>query len=64
LLLRYPLSVWRAARPVQRQGWDWSASLAWGISCTLAPFPQAGGALQYLLNRWRRRDLTIIEYKG
>lgn len=61
---RYPLSVWRAALPVHRQGWTWLQSLIWGLSCTLAPFPQVLGAAQYLINRWQGRELTIIEYKG
>jgi GT2 family glycosyltransferase len=64
LLGRYPVAAWRASAPVHRQGWGWRASLIWGLSCAISPFPQVLGATQYLINRLQRRQSTIIEYKG
>jgi serine acetyltransferase/GT2 family glycosyltransferase len=61
---RYPLAAVRAAIPVKQQSWSWQASLSWGISCAMAPFAQVLGACQYQFNRWRGRELQIIEYKG
>lgn len=54
LLLAYPLQALRLAR---RYGWER------GVFMLLAKFPEAQGVLQYHLNRMRKRQSGLIEYK-
>lgn len=64
LFARYPISMARAAQTAHRRDNSWSDSVAWGVSCGLAVFPQAIGAQRF--NRQHRRGGThqLIEYKS
>nr|WP_217630661.1 glycosyltransferase [Paracoccus tibetensis] len=54
LLLAYPAQVLRLSR---RMGWERA------FFNVLGKFPEALGALSYLVNRLRRRQVRLIEYK-
>lgn len=54
VLLIYPLQILRLSR---RMGWERATFLV------LGKFPEAQGALEYHLNRLRRRRAGLIEYK-
>lgn len=54
LFLLYPLQMLRLSR---RYGWER------GVFMVLAKVPEAVGVLQYWLNRLRRRQARLIEYK-
>lgn len=54
LLLAYPAQVLRLSR---RMGWERA------FFTTLGKFPEALGALSYLVSRLRRRQVRLIEYK-
>jgi GT2 family glycosyltransferase len=64
VLARYPIAMARAAQTAKRRGNTWPDSVAWGISCGLAVFPQAIGARQFARNRRRGQTHQMIEYKS
>ncbi len=64
LLGAYPWRAVRAARGARALGFPWRHAVAWGLSCTVAPIPEAIGATKYHLDRWRNRQPLLIEYKG
>ncbi len=39
-------------------------AIAFGVSCAVSKFPQAIGGVRFVLNRFRGRRGTLIEYKG
>ena len=61
---RYPATAAKVARETRRKGFSWPHSLAWGISCAVAPFPEVVGVAKFYLDRLRNKRPTIIEYKG
>lgn len=61
---RYPISALRAARHCRERGFSLAHAASWGVSCALAPFPEALGALKYYADKSRGQAPTIIEYKG
>ncbi len=63
LLGRYPLTAVRAALRTKQKGFPWGHALAWGVSCAMAPFPEAVGVAKYQLDQLRGRGPEIIEYK-
>jgi GT2 family glycosyltransferase len=63
LLGRYPAAAAKAARTAHRQGNPVVDSVAWGVSCALAVFPQAIGAWQFRRNQRRGASHQLIEYK-
>jgi GT2 family glycosyltransferase len=63
VLVRYPIAMMRAAQTARRRGNAWPDSVAWGVSCGLAVFPQAIGARQFARNRRRGQTHQMIEYK-
>jgi glycosyltransferase involved in cell wall biosynthesis len=63
VLARYPIAMARAAQTARRRGNTWPDSVAWGISCGLAVFPQAIGARQFTRNQRRGQTHQMIEYK-
>jgi glycosyltransferase involved in cell wall biosynthesis len=60
---RYPIVMARAAQTARRRGNAWPDSVAWGVSCGLAVFPQAIGARQFARNQRRGQTHQMIEYK-
>ena len=61
---RYPIAMARAAQTARRRGNTWSDSVAWGVSCGLAVFPQVVGARHFARNRCRGQTHPMIEYKS
>jgi cellulose synthase/poly-beta-1,6-N-acetylglucosamine synthase-like glycosyltransferase len=61
---RYPVTGLRTAIQTRNRGFPLSHSVAWGISCALAPFPEFVGVAKYHLDIWQDRRPEIIEYKG
>lgn len=55
--------AWRVARHLERRGFPARAALAYGVHCALAKAPQMLGLTRYHLDRLRRRDSVLIEYK-
>ena len=64
LLAIYPAQMWRTFRATRRQGFGTRESMLWGVSCTAAKIPESFGVIKYHLDKLRRRQPTIIEYKG
>lgn len=64
VLARYPIAMARAAQTAHRRGNNLSDSVAWGVSCGLAVFPQAIGAQQFKRNQRRGQTHQMIEYKS
>ena len=62
--VRYPLTVLQVVFKTRRQGFSWTDSLAWGLSCGASVFPEAVGTVKFHLNRLRNKQHEIIEYKG
>jgi glycosyltransferase involved in cell wall biosynthesis len=60
---RYPIAMARAAQTARRRGNTWPDSVAWGVSCGLAVFPQAVGARQFARNQRLGQTHQMIEYK-
>jgi GT2 family glycosyltransferase len=63
VLARYPIAMARAAQTARRRGNTLADSIAWGVSCGLAVFPQAIGARQFARNQRRGQTHQMIEYK-
>ena len=63
VLARYPIAMARAAQTARRRGSTWPDSVAWGVSCGLAVFPQAIGTRQFARNQRRGQTHQMIEYK-
>jgi glycosyltransferase involved in cell wall biosynthesis len=63
VLARYPVVAARATRVAQGRGSSLADSMAWGISCAFAVFPQVVGAQQFFRNRRRGQTHQMIEYK-
>jgi glycosyltransferase involved in cell wall biosynthesis len=63
VLARYPIAMARAAQTARRRGNTWPDSVAWGVSCGLAVFPQAVGARQFARNQRLGQTHQMIEYK-
>ena len=64
LLARYPITAARTALATRRRGFGVASSIAWGVSCAAAPFPEFLGAAKYRIDRLLDRAPEIIEYKG
>ncbi len=64
ILARYPIAMARAARTAHGRGNKLADSLAWGISCGIAVFPQAIGARQFTRDKNRGKAHKLIEYKS
>jgi len=64
LLARYPVTAARTAKKTRDQGFPWGHSIAWGLSCAAAPFPEFVGIAKYRIDQLRNRAPEIIEYKG
>ncbi len=60
LLLAYPLQV---ARIAMRHGITRRFAWQYGFYLTLSKFYEAAGAVQFWWNRWRGRQLALVEYK-
>jgi glycosyltransferase involved in cell wall biosynthesis len=63
VIARYPIAMARAAQTARRRGNTWPDSVAWGVSCGLAVFPQAVGARQFARNQRLGQTYQMIEYK-
>ncbi len=61
---RYPLAALRTIYGTRRQGFSWSDSIAWGLSCGVSVFPEAMGMLKFYRDRYYKKQHKIIEYKG
>jgi glycosyltransferase involved in cell wall biosynthesis len=61
---RYPIAMARAAQTARRRSNTWPDSVAWGVSCGLAVFPQAIGVRQFARNQRRGQTHQMIEYKS
>lgn len=61
---RYPLTVLQVLYKTRRQGFSWTDSLAWGLSCGASVFPEAVGSVKFHLDRLHNKQHKIIEYKG
>ncbi|ELR98772.1 putative glycosyltransferase [Gloeocapsa sp. PCC 73106] len=64
LLLRYPLSALMVTYKSRLKQFSLAESTAWGLACAFSPFPGLLGAIKYYLDRWRKREHKIIEYKN
>lgn len=64
LLARYPLTALRTILKTRKQGFSWPDSIAWGLSCGVSVFPEVTGTAKFYLDRLRRKQGEIIEYKG
>ena len=62
-LLRYPLVALKVAVQTQKQGFGWSESLLWGLSCSMSVFPGLLGVISFWLTHWRGKPHIIIEHK-
>jgi GT2 family glycosyltransferase len=60
----YPLQVVRLALRRYYQGASTKDALLWASATVVSRFAEAQGMIKYYMNRWRKRRLTIIEYKG
>lgn len=60
---RYPLTALRTTYWTRRQGFSWSESMVWGLSCALSAFPEVLGAIQFYRDRLFNKQHQIIEYK-
>lgn len=60
----YPFRAARIAQRSLKSGLPARASVAWGLSCAFASFPEALGLTKYHIDRMFKRAPTIIEYKG
>jgi hypothetical protein len=63
-LARYPAVGARVAWQTHRRGFPWAHSIAWGVSCALASFPEAIGVAKFHLDALQDRRPEIIEHKG
>ncbi len=63
VLARYPAVGARTAWQTRRRGFPWAHSVAWGVSCALAAFPQAIGVAKFHLDALQNRRPEIIEHK-
>ncbi|MFF8801640.1 MULTISPECIES: glycosyltransferase family 2 protein [unclassified Methylobacterium] len=55
---------WRVARGLRRRGFVEREAWTYGVHCALAKLPQMVGYARFHLDRLRRRDSGLIEYKG
>ena len=62
-LMSYPVRAVRIALRTRQRGFTWTESVAWSLSCSAAPIPEAFGAAKYHLDRLRNRRSQLIEYK-
>jgi hypothetical protein len=58
----YPLQAVRIARSARKR-LSREDSMAWGLSCAFAKIPEAYGIAKFHLDRARRKQPEIIEYK-
>ncbi len=63
LFARYPAVAARTAARTRADGYPWGHAVAWGVSCAMAPIPEALGALKFHVDRVLDRRPEIIEYK-
>jgi len=61
---RYPLSALKTIYQSRRQGFSWSDSIVWGLSCSVSVFPQVFGMVKYYRDRLYNKQHEIIEYKA
>jgi glycosyltransferase involved in cell wall biosynthesis len=61
---RYPLAALKTFYVTSRQGFSAAESVAWGLSCGAAVFPEAIGSLRFHLVRLRGQQAQLIEYKS
>ena len=62
-LLRYPVTTLRLFYKTKQYGFPPKHRLAWGLSCTMAAFPEVVGALKFYRDHLRHKRPEIIEYK-
>jgi GT2 family glycosyltransferase len=60
--LGYPLMIYRIARYLKQSGLNPTDARTYAISCVLAKFPQAQGALRFYLGKLFKRQSRLIEY--
>lgn len=63
LLGIYSVQAWRTYQASRRRGLSPRESKLWAVSCTAAKVPEAVGLLKYRIDKLRRRQAEIIEYK-
>ena len=63
-LALYGHLAWRVARGLRRRGFVAREAWTYGVHCALAKLPQMVGYARFHLDRLRRCDSVIIEYKG
>ncbi len=59
----YPLRAARVTAKSRGRGMSLPDAVAWGVSCSIAPFPEMLGVAKYHLDRLRGKRATLIEYK-
>lgn len=64
LLSAYPLRVLRIAQYLAARGWEPADAKLWAANCVAASVPEAVGVVKYSLDRLRKKQARIIEYKG
>lgn len=64
LLLLYPIKMAQVARAKRARGLPSDVARAIGFLTMFGKIPEFAGLARYHLNRWRRRDSKLIEYKG
>lgn len=64
ILLRYPLTALRVSYSTRQQGFLWSDSFAWGVSCSVSVFPEIVGICKFYFDRLQNQQHQIIEYKS
>jgi GT2 family glycosyltransferase len=63
LMLLYPVSAFRACRPVRKAGYSVADTSLYGAHCTLSKFPEALGQVRYYLRRRSGKPPELMEYK-
>ena len=60
----YVLPARGAYRYGKSRGWPAEALPTYAAACAISRFPEGLGLLKYHWRKWRRRPMTLIEYKG
>jgi GT2 family glycosyltransferase len=61
--LRYPVTTLRLFYKTKQYDLPPKHRLAWGLSCTMAAFPEFVGVMKFYWDRWCQQRPQIIEYK-
>ncbi|NEQ32465.1 MAG: glycosyltransferase [Leptolyngbya sp. SIO4C5] len=64
LWLAYPLLAWRIYQYRRGYGDLPAQARLYSFYCVLSKFPQVLGQMKYILNKWRGKQATLIEYKA